>query len=294
MHMALMLGLLFCVRGFNIVGVKFAQKGRVTTLCESIIFITIYSAMQMLLVIFIPPYSGFITDWKFYIYPFAYASFYFLANIFLMKSLSLGSASVANTIGSFNCLVVIIYSMIFWGERLTGFQILGLALFVIGLILYNGSTYSVGGEKKKISLKWLGYVLASTLLNGIAVIFTKISMQKYPQYGKEYLVFYCFFAALIGTIVILFFARDEIKAFLHNRKFLAHTGYAALSVDTSNLMFVSYINLFPTAIFVPSFSVVGMLAIMMFGRVFLKEHVSKSALISSVICIAAILCLNIT
>ncbi|MEG2571306.1 MAG: EamA family transporter, partial [Clostridia bacterium] len=167
-----------------------------------------------------------------------------------------------------------------------------LALFVAGLIIYNKSSYSVDGEKKSISPKWIGLVLASMFSNGIAVIFTKMSMRDFPQYSKEYLVYFTLIAALIGLIVILVRGRTEARKLIREKRLWKHTAYAAASLDVSNIIFVAYINLFPTALFLPLTSVLGMLAILIFGRLILHERVSKSALVSSVICIIAILFLN--
>lgn len=289
-----MLALLFFVRGTNVVGVKLAQKDRVSTIPESVIFVTIYSALQAILILFAPPYQIFIADFRFYIWPFCYAIFYFAGNVLLLKSLRLGSASIANTIGSFNSLVVVVFSMIYWNEKLSVFELIGLALFIIGLFVYNGSSFSVGEQKQKVSVKFLCYALGSMLLTGTSVIFTKLGMQAYPDYGKQYLFYYALFAALIGAVMIAFSARKEFPRFIRDKKFLAFAALAALAVDTSNTLFVSYINAFPTAIFIPSFSVIGMLGIILASRLVLKERISKSAMISSVICMIAILFLNLS
>ena len=97
MQMIAMLALLFFMRGTNTVGIKLAQKERVSTIPQSVIFVTIYSALQAIWLLFVPPYEIFIADPLFYIWPFFYAIFYFAGNVLLLKSLRLGSASVSYT-----------------------------------------------------------------------------------------------------------------------------------------------------------------------------------------------------
>ncbi len=294
MQVMLVLLVLFLSRGANVAGIKLAQRGRVSTLPESVVFVTIYSALQALLMLLIPPYQLIVTEPRFYIFPFFYALFYFAGNVLLVKSLQLGSASIANTIGSFNSLVVIAFGMCFWQEKLGLYEIIGLILFVVGLALYNGSSFSINGERQKISAKFLLCALASMLMNGTAVIFTKLGMQAFPECGKHYLFYYSLFAALIGAAVSGIGAPRTLVRYCKDWRMLLFTALAALCVDVSNTLFVSYINAFPSAIFLPSFSVVGMLGILIASRVILKERISKSALISSMICIVAVLLLNIS
>ena len=291
--MILMLILLFLLRGANVVCVQLAQRGRVSTIPQSVVFVTIYSALQAIVFLLIPPYSLAIPDLKFLIYPFFFAMLYSVGNVLLLKTLRLGSAAVANTIGQFNMLVPVAFGMIYWGESLGVFQIIGLVLFIIGLLIYNGSSVSVGEQKQKISVKFLIYAVASMLFTGSAVIFTKLGMAAYPEFGKQYLFYYAFFATIIGAIISAKTAPFEIKPLVRDKKLLLNCALAAISVDITNVIFVSYINAFPTAIFMPSYSVIGMLGIMLASRVVLKEKISKSAMISSLVCIIAILCLNL-
>ncbi|MEG2377539.1 MAG: EamA family transporter [Clostridia bacterium] len=292
MQIVLILAVFFLARGVNMVGMRLGQKDNVNTFMQSVVFTTVYCVLQAVILLVIPPYKLIVPEARFYLYPLGFAIFYFLGNVLLIKSFSMGPSSIANTIASFNSLIAIAFSVIAWGETLSVFKIIGLALFVAGLIIYNKSSYSVDGEKKSISPKWIGLVLASMFSNGIAVIFTKMSMRDFPQYSKEYLVYFTLIAALIGLIVILVRGRTEARKLIREKRLWKHTAYAAASLDVSNIIFVAYINLFPTALFLPLTSVLGMLAILIFGRLILHERVSKSALVSSVICIIAILFLN--
>lgn len=294
MTLILMLLLLFVLRGVNVVCVKLAQTGRITTIPQSVAFVSLYAAVQAIVMLAFPPYNIFIADIKFYIYPLCFAMLYSAGNVLLLKTLRLGSASIANTINQFNTLVPVAFGMLFWNEKLGIFEIVGLALFIVGLLIYNRSSVSVGESTQKVTLKFLIYAVASMLITGSAVIFTKIGMSAYPEYGKQYIFYYALFAAIIGVILSARVAPGEIKVFVKDKKLMLNCALAAISLDITNTIFVSYINAFPTAIFMPSYGVIGMLGIMLASRIFLKEKISKSALLSSIICIIAILCLNLS
>ena len=293
MLMILTLLLIFPVRGGNTVCIKLAQKGRVSTIPQSIAYITIYTVLQAILLWAAPPYTIAPPDLKFLIFPTGYALFYFIGHILLLKSLQLGPAAITNTIGQFHCLVPVMFSIFYWGEKLTVFQIIGLVLFIIGLIIYNGSSVSIGDKKQKISAKFLAYSVLSMLTIGCAVIFTKLGMATYPGYGKQYMLYYGLSASVIGIAVTLFSARREVKPLVVDKKFMLYTFIAALAINITNTIFVTYINNFPAAVFLPSVSILSMLGILVLSRVILKEKISKSALVSSILCIIAILCLNI-
>lgn len=290
--MVLTLAILFMAHGSRGTFMKFAQKDRVSTLPQAIVHITVYSFLQLVILLAVPPYPSLICEPEFLIYPLGFAAFYNAGYVMLIMAMSEGSTSITNTINSFNCLVPVFFGLIVWGEKMSVCKTIGLMLFIIGLLLYNRSSYSVGGVKQKISPKWLWHTLASVLLTGIAVIFTKISMRSFPDYGEQYLIYYTLFSTIIGSALVLLRARKDAAVLCRDKKFWANTGVAAVALDVSNYIFVTFINLFPGVLFLPMCSVVAMLGVMVFGRVLLKEKISKSALISSVICIAAIVLLN--
>lgn len=292
MLMALTLGVLFFAYGVRTASMKFAQSGRVSTLRQSLVFITLFSALQVVLLLLTPPYQSLAVDVKFLIYPLGFAVFYSIGYILLLMALSEGPASVTNTILSFNTLVVVAFGIVVWREAVSLWKVVGLTLFVIGLLFYNKGSYSVGGVVQKIRPKWLVHTLGAMLLNGVAVIFTKLSMQQYPMLGKQYLIYYGLFGVAIGVVLILACARSEAKPLIRDRKFLLHTLAAAAAFDVSNYIFVTLINRFSTILFMPLCSVLNMLSILTFGWVVLKERISKSALISSALCLVAIVLLN--
>ena len=286
------LAVLFGARGANVISIKFAQEGRVSTLKQSIVFTTLFSAFQAILLLAVPPYRPLITDLNFIFYPFGFAVFYAIGYIFLLLAISNGSSSITNTIYSFNTIVAVLFGVFLWDEKLSVLKVLGLILFGIGMVLYNKSSYSVGGQKRGMSVKWLIYVIVATLGCGISIIFTKLGMNAYPEYGKEYLLYYSAIATLIGLVVILFYGRQDMVTLAKDGKFMLHTCLAAATLDISNYIFVNYISRFPSIIFLPLYSIIGMLAIIVFSRVILKERISRNAVISTVLCLIAIVLLN--
>lgn len=290
--MLVILVLLFISHGARGIFMKLGQKGRVSTLKQALVYTTVYSALQAAVLLAVPPYPSLVCDVGFYIYPFAFAVFYTLSYMMMIMAMNEGSTAITNTIYSFNSLIPVLFGIIVWKEELSLCKGLGLLLFIAGLLLYNRSSYTVGGVKQKISKKWLIYSLGTLVFMGIAVIFTKSSMRAFPNYGEQYLIFYSLFSFVLGGIFILFFAREEIKPLVTDFKFLIFTGIAAVGLDLSNYIFVMFINKFPSAFFLPLCSVVGMIAVLVCGRIFLKEKISRSACVSSFICIAAIVLLN--
>jgi len=283
---------MFISYGARGIFLKLAQNGRVSTLQQALVYTTLYSALQAVVLLVAPPYPSLICEAEFYIYPLAFSVFYILGYIFLIMALSEGSTGITNTINSFNCLVPVFFGFVVWKEELSVWKIIGLFLFVLGLIIYNRSSYSVEGVKQKISPKWLWHTLMSVVFMGIAVIFTKMAMREYPAYDEQYLIYYALLSVIIGGVLMLFLARDQIKPLFFDWKFVLFVGIAATAFDVNNYIFVNFINKLHGAFFLPFCSVMGMVSVLICSRIFLKEKISRSAIISSAICIAAIAFLN--
>ncbi|MEG2570735.1 MAG: EamA family transporter, partial [Clostridia bacterium] len=123
MQIVLILAVFFLARGVNMVGMRLGQKDNVNTFMQSVVFTTVYCVLQAVILLVIPPYKLIVPEARFYLYPLGFAIFYFLGNVLLIKSFSMGPSSIANTIASFNSLIAIAFSVIVWGETLSVFKI---------------------------------------------------------------------------------------------------------------------------------------------------------------------------
>ncbi|NSW89127.1 MAG: hypothetical protein HPY74_00340 [Firmicutes bacterium] len=276
------------LRGLNAIAVKMAQKGHIKNLHDSIYFTILFSFFQLVFIFLIPPWYKYTFRPDMFLYPACFAIFYLISYILLISSLKEGPTSLTNVVYSFQSIVPIIVSLILWKESMGVFQVIGLVLFTIVLILFNKGSYNEGAESRKISLKWVLLAGSSTLAVGIAVIFTKQYMLTYDGFIKEYLIIYNLIVAILGLPYLTALVLMKKQNFPFNSKFLLYTASPALITDITNMIYMFYITKFKSALFFPLMSILNIISVVIFSRIILKESVSRTAYAGIILSFAAI------
>lgn len=287
------LTLVFLAKGSNMLAMKKVEVRRGSSVLQSLIFIVLFSLAQMLFLCLAPPYEPLRFTLDALLYPGAYALLYIVAYVLYLKAYSEGSVSMTNAIWSFNTIVVVAYGLCFWGEVLTLFQGIGLILFFVGLMFYSKSSYSTPQIKKKVTLKWLVLIISSTFIMGIATVFTKEFMLIHADMGKEFLFYYAAIATVIAAPICFILGARETTNTVKDRKIILYTLVAGLTSVVWNTVYVKYLTAYPSAVFLPMYSVVSMLGTLAFGIVVLRERISRNAVIATVLSLLSIVFLNL-
>ena len=161
-----------------------------------------FSLFQVLLYFILPPYGFQKLDSGFIVFPLCFAVFYLASNIFLLLAISIGSAAMSNTIHQFSPVVPIVYGLVFWNERLSFPQCIGLLLFTVSILLINKSDYSVKGLKHKSSVTGLSIPCSPPQAPYLSDIYKAVHVE-IPHLAKEYLIIF----TLIATAAALFGSR---------------------------------------------------------------------------------------
>ncbi len=281
------------LRGLNAIAVKMAQKDYIKNLHDSIFFTILFSFFQLVFLFIIPPWYKYTFRLDMILYPACFAVFYLISYILLISALNEGPTSLTNIIYSFQSIVPIIVSLVLWKESMGIFQIIGLILFVIVLLLFNQGSYREGTISKKISLKWAILASTCTLAVGIAVIFTKQYMLTFDGFIKEYLILYNLIVVVVGIPYIIISKLKRNRKFPLAGRFLFYTASPALITDITNMIYMLYITKFKSALFFPLMSILNIVSVVIFSRIILKENVSKTAYIGIILSFAAIYLLGI-
>jgi len=287
------MAVVFVTKGANMLAMKKVESKQGSSILQALIFTMLFSAAQLVFTLLMPPYRPLSVSLDAILYPTAYAVLYIVAYVLCMKAYSEGSVSMTNAIWSFNTVVVIAYGVCFWGETLSFWQILGLLLFFAGLFFYSRSSYATNEVKKKVTAKWLILTIAATVTIGAATTFTKLFMLKHGDMGKEFLVYYAIAATIISGVICLCMGAKETVKTVADKHVLLQTIIAGFTCVLWNFVYVTYLAVYPSAVFLPLYSVVSMLGILAFGVVLLKEKISRNAIIASVLSLASILFLNL-
>ena len=293
MKFVLFMAMFFVLKGANAFFFKKAQDGRVTTVELSILFTFIYSTYQFAAFWLFPPYRGLDLRPEVVIWPVLYSVFFLLMNVLLALSLNNGPAGVTNTIQSFHIIVPMLVGQLIWNETMTVTKALGLLLFVVSIILFNSGSYSVNSsQRQRLTPKWWAFCLLATLFAGCSVCFTKQGMNLFPDLGKDYLIIYNMSVMLI-TGPFLLLRWKKALPLLREPSFHLNPLGAAVSLDLSNYIFVTLVSQFDTTTFLPISSVVCICAVLVMGRVLLKERISRMALVSVGVSLVSIALLNV-
>lgn len=287
------MALVFVTKGANMLVMKKVEVRQGSSLLQSLIYTMLFSAAQVIFTLMCPPYQPLRISWDAVLYPTIYAALYIIAYVLCMKAYSEGSVSMTNAIWSFNTVVVIAYGVCFWGETLSLWQIVGLILFFAGLLFYSRSSYATHEIKRKVTAKWLILTIASTITIGVATTFTKIFMLDHGDMGREFLLYYAIAATVISGVVCLCMNAKETVSTVKDMKLLGYTLIAGLTCVVWNFVYVTYLTMYPSAVFLPLYSVISMLGTLAFGIVALHERISRNAVIASVLSLLSILFLNL-
>ncbi|MBR5338662.1 MAG: hypothetical protein IK150_01120 [Lachnospiraceae bacterium] len=165
------------------------------TLCSAVL-----SLIVVLVFVLLDGFRG--VSWFTFLLAVLFAAVSFVNTYTATRALVLGPLAYTCVIASASSIIPILYGRIFLSEQITVFQIIGMVLILISVFL----SVETQGEKKKASLRWLGYALLNFLMNGTIGVLQKIHRASaHAHESNEYLLIMFFFMALItaGYLVIL-------------------------------------------------------------------------------------------
>jgi drug/metabolite transporter (DMT)-like permease len=167
-------------------------------------FFTLCSAALSLIVVLVfvllDGFRG--VSWFTFLLAILFAAVSFINTYTATRALVLGPLAYTSVIAAASSIIPVLYGRIFLGEQITVFQIIGMVLILISVFL----SVETQGEKKKASLRWLGYALLNFLMNGTIGVLQKIHRASaHAHESNEYLLIMFFFMALItaGYLMIL-------------------------------------------------------------------------------------------
>ena len=277
----------------NTISMKRAQQGR-DSLFQRVLFVQMFSAFQAVLLFAFPPYTPLSWSPERLLYPILYGTLYIIYMVTMVLALQTGPVSLTSIICSFTSVIPILVGLLFWGDRLVIWQVVGLVLFCFSLFLFNSGDYSDAEAKKPVTLRWVVTALAAMLLGGLATTCTRRYCDLFTGYIKEYLLLANVTTAVL-TIPVTAFALLRKKGTLTcNPRMLAYTTLGALAVDMANIVFMLYASAFNAAFYFPLISVLGIIGVTLASYIFLHERVSRRALIGIVVAAAALALLAIS
>lgn len=268
---------------------QFAKKAE-NTFCNAICFNTIIFATSALL--FVKWIAGS------HIQTAAFGAVFGLLTVlfqaFYMMAMSNGNVSLTVMIVNFSMIIPIGFSLIFYNEKMTAFQMIGILLVITALLL----SLEKGDKKYKSFKKWLFLAVCASLINGCLAVCQKIFAS--GEYGIENkgFVAWAYITALIISVLVCIFLKFH-KSSQENSLLKITPQIAALGIFAGailavfqwlNTYAVSVIN---SAILFLSYNGGSMVLSALLGVLLLRDKLTKKQICSVVLGAAAVIILTL-
>ena len=209
-----------------------------------------------------------------------------ITQVMQARAMGNGPASIVTLIYSCGFLIPIFYGLPVWGEDVSVFQWIGIALLVvsIGLIV-------IKGDSVRSLAAWLPFAIIAMLGSGINAIFQKT--HQYSSYADElplFLAYSLFFSALFTGLTALLTRKEAIKP--QSKKSLKSIVVPiclGVCVGALNLLNLNLSGKIPSVILFPIYNVGSLLLTTIVSAIIYKDKISKRQSIGFAIGIVAIL-----
>lgn len=222
-----------------------------------------------------------------------YAAFYGIlllsAQYCYTSALKKGNIGICSTVYSLGFIFPTLSGNLFWNERLTGLNIIGI-LMVIPTIIISGTPSSKNGQQKNINT-YIIPLMSAMLSSGGLGIMQKVQQNSYYPEQKNFFVISAF--ALAGTIsfLISLFAKREPQIKI-GRKLIFGAGIG-VAFGLCNLLNTILAGQLDSAVFFPVLNIGTIFFSIVAGIIFYKEKISRNDLIVLLLGIISILFITI-
>ena len=268
---------------------QFAKKAE-NTFCNAICFNTIIFAASALL--FIKWIAGS------HIQTAAFGAVFGLLTVlfqaFYIIAMSNGNVSLTVMIVNFSMIIPIAFSLIYYNEKITAFQIIGILLVITALLL----SLEKGGKKYKSFKKWLFLAVCASLINGGLAVCQKIfASGEYRGENKGFVAWAYITAFIISALVSIFLKFHIISK--ENSLLKITPQIAALGISAGAVLAVfqwlnTYaVSVIDSTILFPSYNGGSMVLSALSGVLLLRDKLTKKQVFSVVTGAVAVIILTL-
>lgn len=191
-----------------------------------------------------------------------------------IKAMSVGSSSMTILIYSCGFLLPIFFGYFQYGENVSLWQCLGIAVLLVALYLIISPE-----QNGKVSILWLVFALLSMAGSGFNAIIQKI--HQYSDFSDElmpFLVSMFFFSALFSFIVSLVAPKTQTKKLPLKTRMLLPV-ISGLFIGTLNILNLTLAGKLPAIIQFPVYSIGSIILTGVCGTLMFKEKNTKKQLV---------------
>ena len=205
------------------------------------------------------------------------------------SALKKGNIGICSTVYSLGFIFPTLSGNLFWNERLTGLNIIGI-LMVIPTIIISGMPSSKNGQHKNINT-YIIPLMSAMLSSGGLGIMQKVQQNSHYPEQKNFFVISAFALAGIISFLISLFAKREPQIKI-GRKLIFGSGIG-VAFGLCNLLNTILAGQLDSAVFFPVLNIGTIFFSIVAGIIFYKEKISRNDLIIFLLGIISILFITI-
>ena len=198
--------------------------------------------------------------------------------LFSVLAISCGSLSLTSLITSYSLIIPTLYGLIFKGDKISFFLIIGLILLMISLFLINFSKDNTGNNK--INIKWLIFVTIAFFGNAFK-----------GAYKNEFMT-----VALIFVVVALLIAgliRERESIVTSVKKGIVPIFLCGAANGACNFMVMVLSSMLPASVMYPLVSAGSIILTYFISKLWYKEKLSLIQNIGFVLGVTSVVFLNL-
>lgn len=244
------------------------------------------------LIVFLVTADGKLTfTWDFVGYSLAFAGSYCFALVFGLLAIKVGPLSLTSLLTSFSLLIPTFYGIVALNEQTSMLLYLGLALLLAALVLIN---FEKKGEEKKITLRWVVYILLGFVGNGMCSTVQKIQqINQAGLYKSEFMIVALGISIVaVGVIALVTERKQMVPAIKKGAACFIPCGLANGIVNFL-VIYLSAPGRMAASVMFPVISGGGIVLTFLISLFVYKEKLSKWQLIGSGLGLISVVLLNL-
>lgn len=217
----------------------------------------------------------------------------FSARWLLLKALTFGKAGVSWTIVNLSVVLPVLFAMIVWKEEATVYQVIGLVLVPLGIILMREKSAGTPAEavawdnqaqeERRKRRSWLKFILLCLFLEGaFALSFKLVGRLRLAESRNMFILLYNFFALTLALPLVV-----RARA-VPGRKELVAGAAAGVCVSVSAIFFITAAAHLEAIRFYPIATASSIVLVAIASRLIWKERTTAIQKVGMVLALAAI------
>ena len=231
----------------------------------------------------------------FWPYAIAFAACYSLASIYTLLALFTGPVSVASLLLSYSTMIPAIFSIIVYKEPVDVMLVTGTVLMILSLFFAN---MEKKGQQKKITAKWLVYIIIAAVANGGCSLVQKIQQMNVKEGVYDCKNEFMIAALFIITLVMIAGAliSEKNKMGFNLKKGFVLSSFCGIANGVVNYLVILLsdpkMNM-PASVMFPVISAGGIVLTAIVSVLLYKEKLSRIQVLGFVLGTFSVIVLNL-